>query len=66
MKKIVSTIVSLSLVETAVGSIKQKPAKHELRKNTQIHSNKRAYKTHEACSCICNKRNLEKHSCLCT
>lgn len=66
MKKIVSTIVSLSLVETAVDAIKKKPTKNDLRKITQIHSNKHAYKTHEACPCICNKRNLETHGCLCT
>ena len=45
---------------------KIKPTKHELREKTQIRSNKRAYKTHQACSCICNKRNLATHGCLCT
>lgn len=42
LKKIVNTIAALSLVEPV---IKKNPTKNDLRKRTQIYSNKRAYKT---------------------
>jgi len=71
--KVVVTKVCLSSVDNSAGeettpiATKQtKPTKHELREKTQIRSNKRVYKTHQACSCICNKRNLAVHGCLCT
>jgi len=71
--KVVVTKVCLSSVDNSVGeettpiATKQtKPTKHELREKTQIRNNKRVYKTHQACSCICNKRNLAVHGCLCT
>jgi hypothetical protein len=71
--KVVVTKVYLSSVDNSAGeettpiATKQtKPTKHELREKTQIRNNKRVYKTHQACSCICNKRNLAVHGCLCT
>ncbi len=75
-KKIAKVIISkarLPIADISAGedstpiSIKPiKPSKQELREQTQLRSNKRAYKTHQACSCICNKRNLATHGCLCT
>jgi len=66
--KVIRTTVSLSPLDAqAVGSdIKKKPTKYDLRKNTEMRSNKRIYKTHQACPCICAKRNLAVHGCLCT
>lgn len=66
--KVIRTTVSLSPLDAeAVGSdIKKKPTKYDLRKNTEMRSNKRTYKTHQACPCICAKRNLAVHGCLCT
>ena len=71
--KVVVTKVCLSSVDNSAGeettpiyTKHPKPTKHELREKTQIRNNKRVYKTHQACSCICAKRNLAVHGCLCT
>lgn len=75
-KKIAKVIISkacLPIADISAGvdytpiSIKPtKPSKQELREKTQVRSNKRVYKTHQACPCICAKRNLAVHGCLCT
>ena len=76
-KKIAKVVVTKALLSsdagispgeesTPVAYKTTKPTKNELREKTQIRKNKRDYKTQQGCSCICNKRNLAVHGCLCT
>ena len=67
-KALLSSDLGISAGEdsTPVATKQTKPTKNDLREKTQIRKNKRVYKTQQGCPCICAKRNLAVHGCLCT